>query len=62
MGIHINLAVVIRDWLYRHRLTGPSLTLGVQDINFTRIEYESRHRIRARCHDVDAGSAANDRR
>jgi hypothetical protein len=34
MGIHINLAVLLRDWLRRHTVTGPVLTLGVQDVTF----------------------------
>jgi hypothetical protein len=34
MGIHINLAVVLHDWLHRHAVSGPVLTLGVQDVTF----------------------------
>ena len=34
MGIHINLAVVMHDWLRRHAVVGPALTLGVQDVSF----------------------------
>jgi hypothetical protein len=34
MRIHINLAVVLHDWLHRHAVAGPVLTLGVQDVNF----------------------------
>jgi hypothetical protein len=34
MSIHINLAVVLHDWLRRHVVTGPVLTLGVQDVTF----------------------------
>jgi hypothetical protein len=39
MGIHINLAVLLRDWTTRHRLSGPALTLGVQQIAFTHNEF-----------------------
>jgi hypothetical protein len=34
MGIHINLAVVLHDWLRRHAVVGPVLTLGVQHLSF----------------------------
>src|SRR5690242_7839815 len=40
MSIHINLAVVMHEWSRRHGLAGPSLTLGVQDVSFTRTEYD----------------------
>ena len=36
MGIHINLAVLMHDWIARHGLSGPVSTLGVQDVSFTR--------------------------
>ena len=39
MELHINLAVVMHDWSRRHGLAGPTLTLGVQDVCFTRTEY-----------------------
>jgi len=39
VGIHINLAVLMRDWVTRHGLCGPALTLGVQDVSFTRADF-----------------------
>ena len=35
MGIHINLAVLMSDWIARHALSGPAITLGVQELSFT---------------------------
>jgi hypothetical protein len=40
MGIHLNLSVVLRDWRERYRITGPVLTLGVEDVAFTRAEFD----------------------
>lgn len=40
MGIHLNLAVIVLDWTRRHRLAGPTLTLGVQDIAFTPADFQ----------------------
>src|SRR5262245_43907335 len=42
MGIHINLAVLMHDWIARHRLSGPALTLGVQQVSFTHNEFAQR--------------------
>ena len=39
MGIHINLAVLMHDWITRHALSGPVVTLGVQDLSFTRDDF-----------------------
>lgn len=41
MGIHLNLAVLLHDWIARHDLTGPVLTLGVQDIGFRSLALRS---------------------
>ncbi len=35
MGIEINVAVVLREWLLAHQAQGPVATLGVQDVGFT---------------------------
>ena len=60
MGIHINLAVVMHDWSRRHGLAGPSLTLGVQDISFNRMEYEADVGVPAgRCPQNDCGVNAS---
>lgn len=42
MGIHINLATLLHDWVRRHQLSGPVLTLGVQQLTFTHEEFASR--------------------
>lgn len=39
MGIHINLATLMHEWVRRHRLAGPVLTLGVQQVTFTHQEF-----------------------
>lgn len=39
MGIHINLAVLMRDWVNRHQLAGPVVTLGVQRVTFYHEEF-----------------------
>jgi len=39
VGIHINLAVLMHDWIARHGLSGPAVTLGVQDVSFTRDDF-----------------------
>jgi hypothetical protein len=40
MGIHINLALILHDWLRRYDVVGPVLTLGVQEVSFWRDELD----------------------
>lgn len=40
MRLHINLAVVLHDWLRRHTLSGPVLTLGLRDSSFSCDEFD----------------------
>jgi SAM-dependent methyltransferase len=40
MGIHINLATLLLSWIRRHRLSGPTLTLGVQHVSFYHAEFK----------------------
>lgn len=35
MGLEINVAVLLREWLLAHEARGPVATLGVQDVGFT---------------------------
>jgi hypothetical protein len=35
MGLDLNMSVLLRDWIARYCITGPLLTLGVQDLNYT---------------------------
>lgn len=40
MGIHLNLAVILHEWCRRYQLSGPALTLGVQETQFTHSEFQ----------------------
>jgi len=40
MRLHINLAVLIYNWLQRHALSGPVLTMGLQDGFFSGTELD----------------------
>src|SRR5579863_421637 len=35
MGLDLNMSVLLHDWITRHGITGPLLTLGVQDLDYT---------------------------
>ena len=39
MGIDINTGVFLHEWIDRYRITGPLLTLGVQQVNFTSAQF-----------------------
>ena len=36
MGLPINVGVLMREWVRSHSIVGPTLTLGVQVLEFTR--------------------------
>jgi hypothetical protein len=40
MRIHIDLAVGLYDWLRRHTVAGPVLTLGLEDVFFNSDELD----------------------
>jgi hypothetical protein len=41
MGIHLNLAAIIFEWLGRSERSGPALTLGVQETDWSWEEFEN---------------------
>src|SRR5260221_12731426 len=49
MRIHINLAVLLHDWLRRHAVSGPVLTMGLQGSSFNGDELD---------HVLDRGSTS----
>jgi SAM-dependent methyltransferase len=39
MGLDINTSALLHDWIGRYGVTGPLLTLGVQELNFTSAQF-----------------------
>jgi|GEM_PF-1411305 SAM-dependent methyltransferase len=53
MGLDINMATILADWIERYAIAGPMLTLGVQQLSFTSEQFRQADNRR----DQERGSA-----